>query len=209
MNSYRGSCSEYEVEYEFLVGEITKRKLDFPKTVQLRVDRWLRKFSEVSGNLEWEKNRNLYCILLLDYILNNKFEEPFNKNPTDQPLALISKSNVKAQLSTKFKDFIQLNKESLDKMNEKRQNKSNTIESPPSRSAYSTFTKNEKGVNRGEQEINRLKQIVNNVQEEILEKNRILAMQEKRISDLKQEIFNNEQVIKTVSVTLKNKFQKK
>lgn len=209
MNSYRGSCTEYEIEYEFLTGEIMKRKLDFPKSIQLRVDRWLRKFSEVSGNLEWEKNRNLYCILLLDYILNNKFEEPFNRNPNDQPLALISKSNVKAKLSTRFKDFIQLNKEILDKLNEKRQSKINTIESPPSRTAYSTFTKNEVALNRGEQEINRLKEIVSKVQDEILEKNRILALQDKRIADLKQEIFNNEQVIKTVSVTLKNKFQKK
>ena len=39
---------------------------------------------------------------MLDMILNNNFEPPYNKFPPDGPIAIISKSLVKAKLSKKF-----------------------------------------------------------------------------------------------------------
>ena len=56
----------------------------------------------MTNNYEWRKNRNLHAICLLDMILNNRFEEPYNKFPTDGPLPLLSKPIIKSKLSKKF-----------------------------------------------------------------------------------------------------------
>ena len=56
----------------------------------------------MTNNYEWRKNRNLHAICLLDMVLNNRFEEPYNKFPGDGPIPLLSKPNVKSKLSKKF-----------------------------------------------------------------------------------------------------------
>ena len=56
----------------------------------------------MTNNYEWRKNRNLHAICLLDMILNNRFEEPYNKFPNDGPLPLLSKPIIKSKLSKKF-----------------------------------------------------------------------------------------------------------
>jgi hypothetical protein len=42
---------------------------------------------------------------MLDMMLNSKIEEPYNKFPPDGPVAIISKSLVKARLSSKFMEI--------------------------------------------------------------------------------------------------------
>ena len=44
----------------------------------------------------------MHAICLLDMILNNRYEEPYNKFPKDGPIPLLSKSIVKSKLSKKF-----------------------------------------------------------------------------------------------------------
>ena len=65
----------------------------------------MKKFCVPTENLEWKKNRNLHSILLLDMIVNNRLEEPFDKFPKeDEQLPLLSKYLVKSILSEKFYD---------------------------------------------------------------------------------------------------------
>lgn len=61
----------------------------------------------VTNNKEWKKNRNLYLVLLLDMILNGRFENPFHKFPPDGHIPTISKCVVKSMLSSKFHDLIE------------------------------------------------------------------------------------------------------
>lgn len=58
----------------------------------------------VTNNIDWKKNRNLHAILILDMVLNNKIEEPYNKYPTTE-LPLLSKIFVKIKLTDKIKQL--------------------------------------------------------------------------------------------------------
>jgi hypothetical protein len=42
---------------------------------------------------------------MLDMILNNHFEEPYNKFPPDGPVPILSKSLVKVRLTSKFAEI--------------------------------------------------------------------------------------------------------
>lgn len=59
----------------------------------------------ITNNIDWKKNRNLHAILILDMVLNNKIEEPYNKFPTNNEIPLLSKIDVKIKLSDKIKQF--------------------------------------------------------------------------------------------------------
>ena len=72
------------------------------KHTRLRIESWCKKLCQVTNNYEWRKNRNLHAICLLDMILNNRFEEPYNKFPGDGPVPLLSKPIIKSKLSKKF-----------------------------------------------------------------------------------------------------------
>ena len=77
------------------------------KQKRLRINAWCKKFFQVVNNVEWRKNRNLHAICLLDMVLNNRYEEPYNKFPADGPLPLLSKPIVISKLSKKFWLFSQ------------------------------------------------------------------------------------------------------
>ena len=79
--------------------------------------------------MQWKKNRNLYCILLLDQILNKKLGKPFIKMPTDESLPVLQPAEVKALTTDKFKKFFA----KLDSENaaEKLLNDSDTDTRPP------------------------------------------------------------------------------
>lgn len=57
---------------------------------------------QVTNNIEWKKNRNLHTICLMDMILNNRFEEPYSRFAPESSLPLLSKTLVKSRLSNKF-----------------------------------------------------------------------------------------------------------
>jgi len=54
----------------------------------------------------WKRNRNLHTIALLDCVINNKLEEPYNKFAPDSPIPLVSKILIKSKLSKKFEEEI-------------------------------------------------------------------------------------------------------
>lgn len=99
---------QYNQEFLFLIKEINQRLNDFEKGIRIRINKWVMKFAEVCGNLEWEKNRNLHAILLLDSMINNDFEHPYDKLPKDEHLPIISKSLVKAKISKQFLEYVGL-----------------------------------------------------------------------------------------------------
>jgi hypothetical protein len=94
---------KYDYEFINLILEIEKRQENLSKGQKIKIQSWVKKFCIPTENLEWKKNRNLHAILLLDMILNNRFEEPYDKFPReDEPLPLLSKYNVKSRLTDKF-----------------------------------------------------------------------------------------------------------
>lgn len=48
----------------------------------------------VTQNAQWKKNRNLYCMLLLDQLFNGKLAKPFVKMPPDEALPMLSPTEV-------------------------------------------------------------------------------------------------------------------
>jgi hypothetical protein len=99
---------DYEITDEFdkelvnLLLEIEKQTQKLNKHDQLRVKAWCKKLCQVTNNTEWKKNRNLHAICLLDNVLNEHFESPYNKFPPEGAVPMINKTLVKAKLSQKF-----------------------------------------------------------------------------------------------------------
>jgi hypothetical protein len=95
--------NKYDYEFINLILEIEKRQENLSKGQKIKIQSWIKKFCIPTENLEWKKNRNLHAILLLDMILINRFEQPYDKFPKeDEALPLLSKYNVKSVLSDKF-----------------------------------------------------------------------------------------------------------
>lgn len=61
-----------------------------------------KKLCQITNNLEWKKNRNLHIICLLDMVINNNFEQPYNKFAPEGSIPVLSKTLVKSRLSQKF-----------------------------------------------------------------------------------------------------------
>lgn len=111
----------YDREFLNLLIEIDKHAKELIKHDKLRLDSWIKKLSIATNNVEWKKNRNLHCIMMLDMVLNKRIEEPYNKLFDDsQSIPSLNKSTVKSKLSNKFQE-IKLNKieNNLDNYNQK------------------------------------------------------------------------------------------
>ena len=78
------------------------------KHAKIRIRAWCKKLCQVTNNVEWKKNRNLHAICILDSILNEHFEEPYNKFPPDGPLPFLSLPEVKSRLSNKILSYAKL-----------------------------------------------------------------------------------------------------
>ena len=66
---------------------------------------WCKKFCQIISNINWKKNRNLHALNLLDMILNEHFEEPYDKFPPEGPLPYLSLAVVKSKLSPKILNY--------------------------------------------------------------------------------------------------------
>ena len=78
---------------------------DMDKHTKIRIQSWCKKFCQIISNVNWKKNRNLHALNLLDMILNEHFEEPYDKFPPDGPLPYLSLPLVKSRLSPKILNF--------------------------------------------------------------------------------------------------------
>ena len=93
---------EYDREFISLMITIEKKSEKLNKHDKLRIKNWCKKLCQVTNNVEWKKNRNLHAICILDSILNEHFEEPYNKFPPEGSVPILNKSLVKSKLSKKF-----------------------------------------------------------------------------------------------------------
>ena len=108
------------------MSEIEKRYKVFGKHERIRIEQWSNKLCQITVNNEFKKNRNLYCMLLLDWVLNGKLIKPFIQVPTESYPPILSKAEVLSQLSMKFKEFERkLNANELNFIWEKEENKEN------------------------------------------------------------------------------------
>ena len=78
---------------------------DMDKHTKIRIQSWCKKFCQIISNTNWKRNRNLHALSLLDMILNEKFEEPYNKFPPEGPLPFLSIPVVKSKLSPKILNY--------------------------------------------------------------------------------------------------------
>jgi hypothetical protein len=51
----------------------------------------------ITQNIQWKKNRNLYCMMLLDQLFSRKLSKPFIKMPPDDALPMLSQTEVVGQ----------------------------------------------------------------------------------------------------------------
>ena len=94
---------KYDKEFVNLMLEIERRTQNYPKQLKLRINSWARVLCLPTNNLPFKKNRNLYAIILLDNIVNNKLEEPFNKMADEsKDLPVLNPTLIKSQISQKF-----------------------------------------------------------------------------------------------------------
>ena len=75
------------------------------KHTKIRIQTWCKKFCQIISNINWKKNRNLHALNLLDMILNEHFEEPYDKFPPEGPLPYLSLAVVKSKLSPKILNY--------------------------------------------------------------------------------------------------------
>eukprot|EP00347_Sterkiella_histriomuscorum_P013972 403362653 len=75
------------------------------KHERIRVEQWSKVLCQVTNNIVWKKNRNLYTLMLIDQILGEKLEKPFNSQPPDGGLPLLSKTQVMSSLTNRVKDL--------------------------------------------------------------------------------------------------------
>ena len=75
------------------------------KHTKIRIQSWCKKFCQIISNINWKKNRNLHALNLLDMILNDHFEEPYDKFPPEGPLPYLSLAVVKSKLSPKILNY--------------------------------------------------------------------------------------------------------
>ena len=102
MEDLDGITDEYDREFISLMITIEKRSEVLNKHDKLRIKSWCKKLCQVTNNIEWKKNRNLHAICILDSILNEHFEEPYNKFPPEGSVPILNKALVKSKLSKKF-----------------------------------------------------------------------------------------------------------
>ena len=93
---------EYDREFISLMITIEKKSEKLKKHDKIRIKNWCKKLCQVTNNVEWKKNRNLHAICILDSILNEHFEEPYNKFPPEGSVPILNKALVKSKLSKKF-----------------------------------------------------------------------------------------------------------
>jgi len=58
-----------------------------PRSLQIRVERWVLKLSEPCTNNSFRRNRNLHAALLAEMVRTQEFVEPFDGLPPEARLA--------------------------------------------------------------------------------------------------------------------------
>lgn len=209
---------KYFLYFALYILDIDNLSQEVNKHTRLRIESWCKKLCQITNNYEWRKNRNLHAICLLDNILNDRYEEPYNKFPTEGSIPLLSKSVVISKLSKKFweytKNLKQFNgisqrpqksfHEQTLPMNENLYEDSlfnNNIcyikKERPKSSKKLNINKRKNYINDNNYEIEELKRTVLNLQNEINRQNFIINKQRNEKMQLIKRIENLENIMAT------------
>ena len=197
---YNEITDEYDKEFISLMLTIEKRSEILNKYDKLRIKSWCKKLCQVTNNVEWKKNRNLHAKCILDSILNEHFEEPYNKFPPEGSVPILNKTLVKSKLSMKFfeetlnmqKSGEQIEQEEMDnldnneKINFSSNKKKNINDNLYLKNLNNENNQNNKIINEQKKEINRLNELLGQKDKQInsllKEKNQMIS----RIEELEQ-----------------------
>ena len=184
---YNEITDEYDKEFISLMLTIEKRSEILNKYDKLRIKNWCKKLCQVTNNVEWKKNRNLHAICILDSILNEHFEEPYNKFPPEGSVPILNKTLVKSKLSMKFfeetlnmqKSGEQIEQEEMDNLdNNEKINFSSNKKKNINDNLYLKNLNNENNQNN---------KIINEQKKEIYRLNELLGQKDKQINSLLKE----------------------
>jgi len=190
---------EYDREFISLMLTIEKRSEILNKYDKLRIKNWCKKLCQITNNIEWKKNRNLHAICILDSILNNHFEEPYNKFPPEGSVPILNKALVKSKLSKKFfeetlnmqknEEQFEPKQQSMDNINEDNEEYENENESNDNNN-NNNFNKNKLRNNNNVNKFNISNEnikIINNQKQEINRLNDLLRQKNIEIDTLIKE----------------------
>ena len=185
---------EYDREFISLMLTIEKRSEDLNKYDKLRIKNWCKKLCQITNNVEWKKNRNLHALNLLDMILNEHFEEPYNKFPPEGSVPILNKALVKSKLTKKFfEETINMKRdeeqfEQQQQIDNNYNLNENNIEEDNYNNDYN-YNYNIKSKNKNQNNINdnRYIKIIKEQREEIIRLNELLRQKENDIEILMRE----------------------
>eukprot|EP01017_Pseudomicrothorax_dubius_P034877 TRINITY_DN482_c0_g1_i2.p1 TRINITY_DN482_c0_g1~~TRINITY_DN482_c0_g1_i2.p1 ORF type:complete len:111 (+),score=19.63 TRINITY_DN482_c0_g1_i2:227-559(+) len=86
--------SKVDEEFIRIMYEIEQSYNDLNKHEKIRVEQWTKKLCQITTNVTWKQNRNLYARLLLDQVIKKRLEEPFSKMPPESSLPTLNKTQV-------------------------------------------------------------------------------------------------------------------
>ena len=214
MEELEGITDEYDREFISLMITIEKKSENLSKHDKLRMKNWCKKLCQVTNNIEWKKNRNLHAICILDSILNDHFEEPYNKFPPEGSIPILNKALVKSKLSKKFfletiKMQNEQNDQNEEETNEESQNiktnntnmnsnkKKMTIKHKNNNNKFNNDMANDGGnkiINEQQKEIDRLNQLLIEKDSEISNLIKEKGKLQRRIQELEQDIGKKIQI---------------
>ena len=86
MESDNSTNTEGKLDEQFIVYmlEIDNRYKSMTKQDKVRVEQWSKVLCQANTSSVWKRNRNLYAMQLLDYVLNNALQKPFSLPPPNR-----------------------------------------------------------------------------------------------------------------------------
>ena len=169
---------EYDKEFISLMVTIERRSESLNKYDKLRIKNWCKKLCQVTNNVEWKKNRNLHAICILDSVLNEHFEEPYNKFPPEGSVPILNKALVKSKLSKKFfQEALRIQTEEQDNNDINNNNNNQKYESNKLNQNFN-INNNNMIINEGSEEI------INEQKKEIERLNNLLKQKDLEIGNL-------------------------
>ena len=185
------TISVYDIEFMGLLQEITTRIVELNKGDRIKIDKWIKCLMLPSKSTECKRNRNLYAIKLLDNLINNRLEEPFNKFPNEsKELQWLSATKVKSELSKKF--YKEISIEKIEENGKKRKEMEKTYNTISNRHrSDESAGKNEKEETKNKLELDKFKleSIVQVLSQEVYERDMIINEQSKELERIKNHIL--------------------
>ena len=186
MEDFENITDEYDKEFISLMLTIEQKSDILNKYDKLRIKNWCKKLCQVTNNVEWKKNRNLHAICILDSILNEHFEEPYNKFPPEGSVPILNKALVKSKLSKKFfEEALKMQSEEQQEQNDNNEkinkqqfenNKNNNFQNQNFYNANNNINNNK--ISEGNEEI------INEQKKEIERLNSLLKQKDLEIGNL-------------------------